>query len=94
MEIIKLKTVFTEKLDLSKEKNIKKLEDILKLHSNGWWYVIDTDQENIVECILMPLSEDIEKAGYDWKEYRTFETAFYTDKGVIAVMPVGFYYAG
>ena len=93
MEIIKTKTVFTERLDLEKEKNIKKLENILSQHSNGWWYVINTDQEDIVECILMPLSEDIEKAGYDWKEYKTFETAFYTGK-VVAVMPVGFYYAG
>lgn len=93
MEVIKTKTVLVEDLDLSVQGNVDKLHDILKQHATGFWHLLSTDQENVMECVLRPLSDDITKAGYKWKDYKEFEENFYKGR-LLGVAPVGFRYLG
>lgn len=93
MEIIKTKTVFVSGFNLDKQNDVNKLADILKQHAKGFWNLYKTNKENELECILTPLSNDIEAKGYNWKEYQVFEHNYYGAR-LHASMPVGFKYKG
>lgn len=93
MEIIKTKTVIVNHLKLERQKDIKRLHNILIKHSGGFWDLLHTDVEGEIECILRPLSADIEAAGYNWKEYQNFQSEYY-GKRLWGSTPVGFKYKG
>ncbi len=93
MEIIKTKIVKVQHLNVDRQKDLKRLHAILLKQSGGFWNLLHTDVEGEIECILEPLSADIEAAGYNWKEYKNFENAFY-GKRLWGSTPVGFKYKG
>lgn len=93
MEIIKTKSVKVQHLNLDRQKDLKRLHAILIKQSGGMWDLLHTNIEGEIECILTPLSDDIEAAGYNWKEYQNFQRAFY-GKRLCGSTPVGFKYKG
>lgn len=93
MKIIKTKTVLVSHLNLDRQKDIKRLHSILIKHSGGFWNLLHTENKGEIECILEPLSDDIEKAGYNWKEYKVFEREFYGQR-LWGSTAVGFKYKG
>ena len=93
MEIIKTKSVKVQDYQIDSKKDTKRLHTILKEHAGGFWYLLHTDVEGEVECILTPMAEDIEAAGYNWKQYQIFEREFY-GKRLWGSAPVGFEYKG
>ena len=93
IEIIKTKRVLVSHLNLDRQKDIKRLHSILIKHSGGFWDLLHTDIEGEIECILTPSPDEIEAAGYNWKEYQNYQKAFY-GKRLWGSTPVGFKYKG
>jgi hypothetical protein len=105
MKIIETKSVIIEGIDLEKftfltKKNeneyfkmMDKIHAILIEHSGGFWDILRTDQKDVWEFVLEPLSDDIKQAGYNWKEYQQFKIE--TNRArMYGTTPVGFRYKG
>jgi hypothetical protein len=105
MKIIETKTVILEDVNFEdfvyetkqnrKEyfKLMDKVHAALLPHGKGFWSILKTDKKDVWEFKLDALSEEIENAGYNWKEYQQFRLEFYKGR-LWGSTPVGFKYKG